>query len=93
MTETKTHTLPYPPPWQDAPTLARHLSVSPSTVENWVATGVLPAPRKRGGKFLWKWSEVDERLTVGEVGATPDSQADRIRNGTRAAAADARPRH
>ena len=29
--------LPYPPPWQDSVTLAAHISVSVSTLENWVA--------------------------------------------------------
>jgi predicted site-specific integrase-resolvase len=50
--------LPYPPPWQDSVTLAAHISVSVSTLENWVAAGIIPPPRKRGGKLMWKWSEV-----------------------------------
>ena len=54
-----TKPLPYPPPWQDSVTLAAHISVSVSTLENWVAAGILPPPRKRGGKLMWKWSEVD----------------------------------
>ena len=83
--DAKRNSLPYPPPWQDTPTLARHLSVSQTTVENWVAQRILPPPRKRGGKNMWKWSEVDERLTVGDVGE-PDAQAERIKNATRAAA-------
>jgi len=81
--------LPYPPPWQDKETLAAHLSVSTNTVENWSAQGILPSPRKRGGKVMGKWSEVDERLTVGDADGSPDSQAERIRNATRAAAAEA----
>jgi hypothetical protein len=84
-----TKPLPYPPPWQDKETLAAHLSVSSNTVENWAAQGILPPPRKRGGKIMWKWSEVDERLTLGDVAGSPDSLAERIRNGTRAAAAGA----
>jgi hypothetical protein len=64
--------LPYPPPWQDTVTLARHISVSPSTVENWVAAGILPPPRKRGGKLMWKWSEVDARLSEGDNGLAND---------------------
>jgi hypothetical protein len=60
-----TKVLPYPPPWQDTMTLAQHICVSPSTIENWVAAGILPPPRKRGGKLMWRWSEVDTRLAEG----------------------------
>jgi hypothetical protein len=81
-----TKPLPYPPPWQDKETLAAHLSVSSNTVENWSAQGRLPPPRKIGGKVMWKWSEVDEKLTLGGEG--PDTLAERIRNGTRAAASE-----
>jgi phage terminase Nu1 subunit (DNA packaging protein) len=88
-----TDRLPYPPPFMDTATLAAHLSVSPSTVKNWAAQGVIPAPRKRGGTNLWKWSEVEERLTMGRVGDGPDPEAERLRNASRAAAAEARPRH
>jgi hypothetical protein len=80
--------LPYPPPWQDKETLAAHLCVSSNTIENWAAQGILPPPRKRGGKVMWKWSEVDERLTLGDDG--PDTLAEKIRNGTRAAASEIR---
>lgn len=84
-------TLPYPPPWQDTVTLAAHLSISTETIPNWVAQGILPAPRKRGGKLMWKWAEVDEKLTLGKAGDI-DSAAERIRNGTRQEA-DEGPRH
>jgi hypothetical protein len=60
--------LPYPPPWQDSVALAAHISVSVYTLENWVAAGILPPPRKRGGKLMWKWSEVDTRLSEGNNG-------------------------
>lgn len=89
MTAKKTKTLPYPPPWQDLPTLCEHISVSPNTVDTWVSQGILPPPRERGGKRLWKWSEVDEKLTVGAAGGSPDPIADRIRDATRAAASEA----
>ena len=84
-----TDRLPYPPPWMDRDTLSAHISVSRATVDNWVAQGVLPPPRKRGGRLMWKWSEVDEKLTLGEAGGSPDSQAERIHNGTRRALAEA----
>ena len=53
------------PPWQDLPTLCRNICVSSTTVDNWVARRILPPPRKRGGKLMWKWSEVDKALTEG----------------------------
>jgi predicted DNA-binding transcriptional regulator AlpA len=80
--------LPYPPPWQHKETLAAHLSVSANTVVNWAAQGKLPPPRKIGGKVMWKWSEVDEKLTLGREG--PDTLAERTPNGTRAAASEIR---
>jgi hypothetical protein len=57
--------LPYPPPWQDSVTLAAHISVSVSTLENWVASGILPPPRKRGGKLMWqRFIRVSPRATM-----------------------------
>jgi hypothetical protein len=44
--------------------------VSGTTIENWGAQGILPPPRKRGGKLMWKWEEVDAWLTNG----SPDRQ-------------------
>jgi hypothetical protein len=78
--------LPYPPPWMDVATLSRHICVSPTTIDNWCAQGILPAPRKRGGKLMWKWTEVDERLTTGAECTNSETEAERIRNATRAAA-------
>lgn len=79
--------LPYPPPWQDMATLCAHISVaSERTVDAWVTQGILPPPRKRGGKLMWKWSEVDELLSNGQAGRSPDTKADEIRNATRRAA-------
>jgi hypothetical protein len=82
----KLNRLSYPPPWMDAPTLAAHLSICVDTVESWSARGILPPARKRGGKNMWKWSEVDHMLTMGRVGADPDPEAERLRNASRSAA-------
>jgi predicted site-specific integrase-resolvase len=82
----------YPPPWMDMATLCEHICVSSPTVDKWVLEGILPPPRKRGGKLMWKWSEVDERLTNGS-GAGPDTLAERIRNGTRREAEEGRAGH
>jgi len=74
--------LPYPPPWQDIGTLAKHICAATTTVENWVASGILPPPRKRGGKLMWKWSEVDAWLTEGRKDGQPNL-ATEIRDGVR----------
>lgn len=73
------------PPWQDMAVLCLCISATPHTVEKWVVEGILPRPRPRGGKQMWKWTEVDEMLSGGSV-RSPDAEADRIRNGTRRAA-------
>lgn len=85
--------LPYPPPWQDMPTLCAHTCLTPPTVDAWVAKGILPPPRKRSGKLMWKWSEVDEKLSLGDVGGSPDGEAEGVRNGSRSIDTDRRPRH
>jgi predicted site-specific integrase-resolvase len=80
-------TLPYPPPWQDAPTLCAHLCISESTLDNWIRDGILPPAQKIGGKRMWKWAEVDARLG-GDAGIVPDQEqlARRVHNATKAAA-------
>lgn len=74
--------LPYPPPWMDSVTLCAHICVSPATVDNWVRDGILPPPRKRGRKLMWKWAEVDRYLSEGAVGS-PDAEAEKVRDGTK----------
>lgn len=85
---------PYPPPYQDAATLSRNLCVCETTIDSWVKLGLLPPPRLMRGKRLWKWSEVERYIDDG-VGApaAPDSQAERIRDATRKAAAEGRTDH
>jgi predicted DNA-binding transcriptional regulator AlpA len=83
-----TRQLPYPPPWMDINTLAAHLCVSTNTIEKWSKDGTIPPPRRPGRKLMWKWAEVDDWLTVGKD--TPDPQAEKIRNATRAAASEPR---
>ena len=68
------------PPWQDITALCKHISCSSHTVDQWVAQGILPAPRRYGGKLMWKWSEVDDYLTHGGAEA---ADIDRIREATR----------
>src|SRR5437879_5155516 len=50
--------LPYPPPYQDLPTLAQHICVSERSIENWVNLGQFPRPKKVGTLDRWSWSEV-----------------------------------
>jgi hypothetical protein len=64
-------TIPYPPPWQDKATLGEHISLSERGVDLWVQQGLLPPGRMRGGKLMWRWSEVDERLDRGK----PEAQS------------------
>ena len=70
------------PPWQDIGTLARHISASQNTVDKWVKDGILPPPVKRGGKLMWKWSEVDAWLSDGSPGGPPNN-ATRVRDAVR----------
>ncbi len=77
------------PPWQDMSTLCAHICASASTVDKWVLEGVLPQPRKRGGKLMWKWAEVDEYLTSGGD-RSPDAEAERIRDASRRADTEGR---
>jgi hypothetical protein len=50
--------LPYPPPYQDRQTLAQHLCMGETTIDEYVAAGLLPRPRKARGTPLWEWDEV-----------------------------------
>ena len=81
------------PKWLDKQVLAIVTGNSPDTIDNWAAQGIIPPPVKRGGKLMWKWADVDAKLTIGDAGASPDSQAERITNGTKAAAAESRSAH
>jgi predicted site-specific integrase-resolvase len=69
------------PAWLDEAELCRQVCISAGTVDNWVAAGILPPPRKRGGKNMWKWAEVDELLPNGK----PDTEAEQIRLRTKLA--------
>ncbi len=76
----------YPPPFMDLATLSEHICSGESTIENWVRTGIFPAPKKVGGKRLWQWKEVERHLANVIDPVAPDSQAEAIRNATKAAA-------
>ena len=75
------------PPWLDKATLILCTGFGSTTIDTHVANKVLPPPRKRGGKLMWKWSEVDEWLTVGKSVKPAENKAERIRNAARNEAA------
>lgn len=77
------------PPWQDISTLCANICACERTVDAWVKLGILPPPRLRGGKRMWKWSEVDAYLSRDDASRREDSDADRIREATRRAATEA----
>ena len=53
------------PPWVDMETLCWAICASATSVENYVAQGKLPPPRKLGTKRMWRWKEVDDWLANG----------------------------
>jgi len=73
------------PPWQDGATLCAHLCISEGTLDNWVRQGILPEPRKVGGKRMWKWADVETRLSGDATLAPGEVDAARIFNDTKAA--------
>lgn len=77
--------LPYPPPWQDAPTLCAHLCISEGTLDNWVRQQILPPARPRGGKRMWKWSEVESYMD-GNTAIVPEDETVRVFHATKQAA-------
>jgi predicted DNA-binding transcriptional regulator AlpA len=82
-------TLPYPPPFQDLRTLAEHICTGESTIENWVRKGQFPAPRKNGGRNLWRWKDVEKWLArADDLAASSEDELERIRNATRQAVSD-----
>lgn len=82
-----TDRLPYPPPFQDIATLSEHICAGESTIEGWVKQGILPQPKKVGGKRLWRWKDVEHHLAVNSVLAptAPSDHVDRITDATRKA--------
>jgi hypothetical protein len=79
--------LPYPPPFQDLTTLAKHICASESTIENWVKMGIFPKPKLQGGKRMWKWKDVERHFDGDSLNDhnEPVDLVARIKNGTRKA--------
>lgn len=77
------------PPYQDIAHLTENLCISEPTVNAWVKQGILPPPRNKGGKRLWKWAEVEQYLD-GSEGRGLDRELEEIRNETKRQAGLAR---
>lgn len=52
----------YPPEYVSAETLAYLMDCSVETVEGWVRSGILPAPRRLGRLARWRLADVDAAI-------------------------------
>ena len=79
------------PAYVDAARLCQELCICERTAEAWVRQSILPAPRLRGGKRLWKWMEVERYLDDGGPSVSPsaDAEAEGVRNATKRLAEEA----
>lgn len=79
------------PAYVDVARLCRELCICERTAEAWVRQSILPAPKLRGGKRLWKWMEVERYLDDGGPSVSPsaDAEAERVRNVTKRLAEEA----
>jgi predicted DNA-binding transcriptional regulator AlpA len=77
--------LPYPPPWQDVTTLCAHICVSEGTLDNWTRLHGFPPARMRGGKRVWRWSEVDAWMAGNSDIVDQDNLIEKVRHATREA--------
>lgn len=50
------------PPYQDRKTLAANICLGETTIDEYVAAGLLPPARKGKGVPLWCWAEVEAAL-------------------------------
>jgi predicted DNA-binding transcriptional regulator AlpA len=70
------------PQYVDLRRLAREISWGESTIEAAVKAGTFPQPRKKCGKRVWKWKEVEEYLDAPDSVASPVNLAEKIRKAT-----------
>jgi excisionase family DNA binding protein len=71
------------PAYLDIDRMCTELCISERTVDAWVRQGVLPSPRMRGGKRLWKWIEVERYLDDGGPSVTPSADRKNLADGMR----------
>lgn len=74
----------HPPPYVDMSGLCGLLPWGRNTIADMVKRGLLPQGKQVGGKLVWKWSAVAERMDaiLGEQ-PTEAELADRVRHATR----------
>ncbi len=72
-----------PPPIQDLATLARNICTGESTIQEWVRKGTFPAPKLRGGKRYWRWSEVEKWFEGDDNASSTSNPRENIRDATR----------
>jgi predicted DNA-binding transcriptional regulator AlpA len=75
----KRERLPYPPPFQDLRTLVLHVSLSKRTIEEMVRLGQFPQPRRKFGKRLWVWKEVEQFFAAPDDETPFANLAERVR--------------
>jgi hypothetical protein len=56
------NTRPYPPDFVSLSTLAYRLDLAERTVQDYVATGILPAPLYIGNCKRWRWVDMEAWL-------------------------------
>ncbi len=80
------------PSYVDIARLCRELCICERTADAWVKQGILPAPRNKRGKRLWKWKDVELYLDGDQTTVAPsaDSEAEQVRDATRRALAETR---
>jgi hypothetical protein len=81
------------PEWVDKARLCFEASVSERTVDALVKLGKLPAPRRLGGKLVWRWADVDRRIEQEglNVSASDPFSEEAIRERTQREVANVRP--
>lgn len=62
--------------------IAQVLNVTPRTIENWTAAGIVPAPATLGGRVFWHpdifYAWLDQRLREGASTSNPGSSEQNI---------------
>lgn len=66
------------PEWVDRRRLMVEACLSDETVDAWVRQGLLPEPKKRGGKLMWRWATVDKWIENGGDPAQTPQDNDRV---------------
>ena len=70
------------PAWVDKAALCAHTCLGETTVDAWVRQGLLPPPRKVGGKLMWEWAEVHDWIKFGNPATRELSEVAQIQQGT-----------